>query len=80
MINIFWSIPQRFFHNAIAWPELVFIFNETQQNDVVVDGCFYPTAKKSCVCLKGINQGTDGFKTVKFLLKTQSIISIVQIG
>ena len=27
MINIFWSIPHRFFHNAIAWPELNFIFN-----------------------------------------------------
>ena len=27
MINLFWSIPQRFFHNAIAWPELVFTFN-----------------------------------------------------
>ena len=26
MINLFWSIPQHFFHNPIAWPELVFIF------------------------------------------------------
>ena len=30
MINLFWSIPQRFFHNAIAWPLLVFIFNCTE--------------------------------------------------
>ena len=28
MINLFWSIPQRFVHNAIAWPKLVFIFND----------------------------------------------------
>ena len=27
MINLFWSIPQRFFHNEIAWPELAFNFN-----------------------------------------------------
>ena len=26
MINFFWSIPHCFFHNAIAWPELNFIF------------------------------------------------------
>ena len=26
MINLFWSILHRFFHNAIAWPELNFIF------------------------------------------------------
>ena len=26
MINPFSSIPHRFFHNAIAWPELNFIF------------------------------------------------------
>ena len=26
MINLFWSIPHHFFHNAIAWPELNFIF------------------------------------------------------
>ena len=25
MINFFWSIPHRFFHKAIAWPELKFI-------------------------------------------------------
>ena len=27
MINFFWSIPHLFFHNAIALPELTFIFN-----------------------------------------------------
>ena len=27
MINLFWSIPQRFFHNAITWPKLTSIFN-----------------------------------------------------
>ena len=26
MIILFWSIPHHFFHNAIAWPELNFIF------------------------------------------------------
>ena len=26
MVNLFWLIPHRFFHNAIAWPELNFIF------------------------------------------------------
>ena len=29
-INIFWSIPHRFFHKTIAWPELDFIFNLQQ--------------------------------------------------
>ena len=27
MINLFWSIPHHFFHNAVAWQELNFIFN-----------------------------------------------------
>ena len=27
MINLFWSIPQHFFHNTIAWPELNLLFN-----------------------------------------------------
>ena len=38
MINLFWSIPQRFFHNAIAWPLLVFTFkgNLATINIVVV--------------------------------------------
>ena len=31
MINLFWSIPQRFFHNALAWPLLVFTFKPRSQ-------------------------------------------------
>ena len=38
MINLFWSIPQRFFHNAIAWPELNFIF-KTKITSRSVDSC-----------------------------------------
>ena len=34
MINLFWSIPHRFFHNAIAWPELNFIFKEAFTDDL----------------------------------------------
>ena len=37
MIELFWSIPQRFFHNAIAWPELNFIFNVSIQFTFVQD-------------------------------------------
>ena len=33
MINLFWSIPQRFFHDAIARPELVYTFKQTLHND-----------------------------------------------
>ena len=32
MINLFWSVPHRFFHNAIAWPELDFIFKVLFKN------------------------------------------------
>ena len=28
MINLFWTIPQRFFHNAITWLELNFVFKD----------------------------------------------------
>ena len=37
MINLFWSIPHRFFHNAIAWPELNFIFNIGWNNSHIID-------------------------------------------
>ena len=31
MINLFWSIPQRFFHNAITWSELAYTFKEAEK-------------------------------------------------
>ena len=51
MINFFWSIPHLFFHNAIALPELAFIFNNNIKNiyakapTIITDCCKFEDFK-----------------------------------